>query len=592
MSVDAQGNIYFADSDNNTIRLIANTGTITTVAGNGSQGFADDGGAATSATLDTPRAPAVQAAGVFALSDTDNNLIREVGSNGIINTITGTGSGAGSGQGVGGETLTLSGKTSTAYGSSVTFTVIFSNAGKIATGQVSLVDTANNSTTVASAGLSNNGASIRVSTLSAGTHSLVASFGGDSQNAAITSTPIALTITQLPVIANVTGLSLEYGQTIPTITGTLSGILPQDANNVRVVFTTTATATSPVNQYPISATLVGSAATDYTVALAGGSGDVTIGKAPTTVVLTSSNLSPFSGVPVTLTALTASSTTGTPTGTVSFYDGTTLLNTAPITNGSATYIPSGLAAGAHSITAVYSGDVNFTAGTSSAVVETVGSSPDFTLTPTGAVTQSVTHGKAVTYTFALQPQGGTFASLVTLTASGLPAGATAVFTPATIASGGSSATVSLAIQTAALNATSTSMSYPVRAPFLPISAAPLLLPLLRNRLVRATFGRMPRTLFSALFLLIAGAVTLGLTGCGSGDHDPNSSQTYTITVTASASAGGSSSLQHTATVTRRSIDSQTTSRSITFYQAFEVHKAHRGAADRNIDHVRKSRVLG
>jgi sugar lactone lactonase YvrE len=111
LSVDAQGNMYFADSDNNTIRLIANTGTITTIAGNGSQGFAGDGGAATSATLDTPRAPAVQATGVFALSDTDNNLIRAVGSNGVINTITGAGSGAGSGQGFGGETLTLSGST-------------------------------------------------------------------------------------------------------------------------------------------------------------------------------------------------------------------------------------------------------------------------------------------------------------------------------------------------------------------------------------------------------------------------------------------------------------------------------------------------
>jgi len=56
---------------------------------------------------------------------------------------------------------------------------------------------------------------------------------------------------------------------------------------------------------------------------------------------------------------------------------------------------------------------------------------------------------------------------------------------------------------------------------------------------------MPRTLFSALVLLIAGAATLVLTGCGSGD--PNSSQTYTITVT--ASAAGTPSLQHTAAVT-------------------------------------------
>jgi hypothetical protein len=180
-------------------------------------------------------------------------------------------------------------------------------------------------------------------------------------------------------------------------------------------------------------------------------------------------------------------------------------------------------------------------------VETVASSPDFTLTATGAVTLSVTSGKAATYTFGLQPQGGTFTSAITLTASGLPAGATAVFTPATIAPGGSSATASLTIQTAALNSTNTSTSPPVRAPLLPISAAFFLLPFLRNKRVRARFGRMPRTLFSVLFLLIAGAATLGLTGCGGGGHDPNS--TYTITVKASAAGTASTTLQHTATVT-------------------------------------------
>ena len=313
LSVDAQGNIYFADSDNNTIRLIANTGTITTVAGNGSQGFSGDGGAATSATLDTPRAPVVQAAGAFALSDTNNNLIREVGLNGIINTITGTGTG----QEGGGETLTLSGSSPIAYGSSGLFTMVFSNAGKIAIGQLSLVDTAASSIPVSSTTLSNNVATIGVSMLSAGTHNLVVTFGGDSQNAAITSSPFALTITPLPVTASVTGLSVQYGQTIPTITGTLSGILPQDANNVTAVFTTTATATSPVSQYPLSVELAGSAATNYTVALASGSGIITIGKAASTIALTPSNLTQLPGTPVTFTALAASSTTGTPSGTVS-----------------------------------------------------------------------------------------------------------------------------------------------------------------------------------------------------------------------------------------------------------------------------------
>ena len=206
-----------------------------------------------------------------------------------------------------------------------------------------------------------------------------------------------------------------------------------------------------------------------------------------------------------------------------------------------------MAGGAHSITAVYSGDTNFTTSTSTAVVETVAASLDFTLKPTGALTLSVPRGKAATYTFGLQPQGGTFTSLITLTASGLPAGATAVFTPATIAPGGSSATASLTIQTAALNSTTTPTSFPVRAPLLPISAAFFLLPFLRNKRVRERFGRMPRTLFSVLFLLIAGAATLGLTGCSSGYHYPHS--TNTITVTASAADAVNTTLQHTATVT-------------------------------------------
>jgi hypothetical protein len=89
LSVDSAGNIYIADSDNNRIRLIAKTGNITTVAGNGSQGFAGDGGPAVNAALDTPTAPVVQASGVFALSDTRNQLVRQVELNGDIHTISG-----------------------------------------------------------------------------------------------------------------------------------------------------------------------------------------------------------------------------------------------------------------------------------------------------------------------------------------------------------------------------------------------------------------------------------------------------------------------------------------------------------------------
>jgi sugar lactone lactonase YvrE len=549
LSVDAAGNVYVADSDNNRIRLIATTGKIATAAGNGSQGFGGDGGPAISATLDTPRAPAVEVAGVFALSDTRNDLVRKVGLDGTIQTIAGVSQGTGGGQGTGGETLTLNGASTVAYNSG-TLTAIFSNAAFIATGQVSLLDLTNGSTVVASVPWNNNVATIDTSALSGGTHQLIASYSGDSQNPAITSSVFMLTVTPLPVMAAATGVSIKYGQTVPALTGSLTGVLPQDTNKVTAVFATTATTTSPVGQYPITVTLAGTAATDYSVTLGAGSGDVVIGPAGSTTALSSSNTAPFLGAPVTLTALASSTTTGTPTGSMAFFDGTTLLATVPVTaNGSATYSSSGFALGTHSITAVYSGDTNFTSSTSSATVETVTVVPNFTLTATGGATQTVNPGQTASYNFAVQSQNGGVTAPITLTSSGLPAGATVVFTPATVTLNNGTASFGLAIKTAALTAAKTPPSSPMRSPLLPISAAVFLLPLFRNKRIRARLAKMPRTLLTAFFVLIAGAATLGLTGCGSGGFFAQSQQTYTITVTATTTSAVNTTLQHTTTVT-------------------------------------------
>jgi hypothetical protein len=56
-------------------------------------------------------------------------------------------------------------------------------------------------------------------------------------------------------------------------------------------------------------------------------------------------------------------------------------------------------------------------------------------------------------------------------------------------------------------------------------------------------------LHSVLFALIAGAVALGLTGCGDGGFYPQSPKTYTITVTATAANAVNTTVQHTTTVT-------------------------------------------
>jgi len=60
---------------------------------------------------------------------------------------------------------------------------------------------------------------------------------------------------------------------------------------------------------------------------------------------------------------------------------------------------------------------------------------------------------------------------------------------------------------------------------------------------------MPRTLLSVLSVLIAGAATLGLIGCGNGSFFAQDPQTYTITVTATATSAANTTLQHTTTVT-------------------------------------------
>ncbi|MBM3949267.1 MAG: hypothetical protein FJ312_08550 [SAR202 cluster bacterium] len=89
MAIDAQGNIYFADTLNNRIRKIDTSGIITTVAGNGARGFSGDGGPATSAQLYRPNDVEVGPDGTLYIADTYNNCVRSIGVDGVMRTIAG-----------------------------------------------------------------------------------------------------------------------------------------------------------------------------------------------------------------------------------------------------------------------------------------------------------------------------------------------------------------------------------------------------------------------------------------------------------------------------------------------------------------------
>jgi sugar lactone lactonase YvrE len=94
VATDNLGNMYFADTANNRIRKVASstTGTITTVAGNGTSGFSGDGAAATSAQVSYPTGVVVDSAGDIFIADTLNERIREVTTDGKIHTVAGNGS--------------------------------------------------------------------------------------------------------------------------------------------------------------------------------------------------------------------------------------------------------------------------------------------------------------------------------------------------------------------------------------------------------------------------------------------------------------------------------------------------------------------
>ncbi len=87
---DRLGNLYFTDSFNDRIRKVDATGRITTVAGNGTDGYSGDGGDARKAQLSNPQGVALDQHGNLLVADTFNSVIRRVDRNGIITTLAGS----------------------------------------------------------------------------------------------------------------------------------------------------------------------------------------------------------------------------------------------------------------------------------------------------------------------------------------------------------------------------------------------------------------------------------------------------------------------------------------------------------------------
>ena len=125
----------------------------------------------------------------------------------------------------------------------------------------------------------------------------------------------------------------------------------------------------------------------------------------TTATTVSSSLNPSSyGHPVTFSAEVTSSG-GTPTGRLFFYDGSFLLNSAPLVNGSASFTTSALASYSHPITAAYQGSGDFATSTSTALYEVVTGSSSTTSLATSP--NPSTYGQTITLTATVSSASGT-----------------------------------------------------------------------------------------------------------------------------------------------------------------------------------------
>jgi hypothetical protein len=280
--------------------------------------------------------------------------------------------------------LASSSPTST-FGQSVTFTATVTSGSGVPTGSVTFKDGA---TTLGSATLASGSASFSTSALGAGAHSITAAYSGASGFAASTSSALTQTV---QTASTSTALTSSVNPTVfgqaTTLTATVTVLAPGVGTATgSVTFkdgavtlgtgtlsggkTTLTVASLAVGSHSITAVFAGTAnllaSTSAAVAQA-------VNQASTTTSLTSSRNPAKTRQTVTFTARVAAVApgTGTPTGTVRFFDGAVQIGSASLSNGSAAFSTSGLTRGSHTITAAYDGSASYKTSTSAALTQTI-----------------------------------------------------------------------------------------------------------------------------------------------------------------------------------------------------------------------------
>ncbi len=441
-----------------------------------------------------------------------------------------------------------------AFGQSITFTAtVTAQVNGMPTGTVTFSD---GGSTLGQVAVGTGTATYSTASLAIGSHSISATYSGDSNFTGSASTTLsqvvqkANTTTSLSASPNPSafGGSVTFTATItpqgsgmPTGTVTFSdGSTTLGQGIVNAGTATCSTASLSTGSHSISATYSGDS--NFTGSASTALSQL-VQKADTTTALNapgSANVNQS----ITLTATVTSGTSGAPTGTVNFLDGTTQIGSAGLNGGGvATFATSALAAGTHSVTAVYGGNSNFNSSTSTAASVMVTAS-GFSLSSSALAPASVAPGGSGQSRITITPAGGFNPSTVNLSCSVSP-----VVSPAVTCSLGT-ISVTGGTGSAALTVTTTG-PHPLASSATRGSsmiAVALLIPAL---FLCGTGLDNPKR----RKLLAIGVVLLGLTGCmfetacagaslPAGIAPGTRAGTYTVTVTGSATG-----MQQTTSVT-------------------------------------------
>ena len=287
---------------------------------------------------------------------------------------------------------------------------------------------------------------------------------------------------------------------------------------------------------------------------------LTVGKAATATALTASSTSVNLNGSVTFTATVSTTASGTPTGSVQFLSGSTVLITDTLSGGMATYTTTTLPAGTASITAVYSGDTNFSASTATAV-QVVIAAPGFTVAANPS-SLSIAAGSSGMSTITLTPVGG-FNGTLNLSCSGLPAYSTCSFSQASLSANGSNTpvttTLTISTDVSTVGSLRTNQPGPPFYGALPELAASSLagLALLFGFRRRLSTARSLRGALCIVAIVALAGIVL-VSGCGGGTPMMKTTQTSdtpagisTVVVTASGGTGTTSQMLNlTVTITQ------------------------------------------